>query len=93
MRISKILVIVFSLFYSLDLFSQQTWNEELITTPEKSNFIKTSTHEDVMKFLNVIQGQSKLVHIFSMGKSLEGTAYEYPLKDMIPKQAELESKQ
>ena len=26
------------------------------------------------------------------GKSLEGTAYEYPLKDIIPKQAELETK-
>ncbi len=26
------------------------------------------------------------------GKSLEGTAYDYPLKDMIPKQAELETK-
>jgi isoleucyl-tRNA synthetase len=26
------------------------------------------------------------------GKSLEGTAYEYPFKDIIPKQAELESK-
>jgi isoleucyl-tRNA synthetase len=27
-----------------------------------------------------------------LGKSLEGTAYDYPLKDMIPKQAELETK-
>ena len=27
-----------------------------------------------------------------VGKSLEGTGYEYPLKDMIPKQAELETK-
>jgi isoleucyl-tRNA synthetase len=26
------------------------------------------------------------------GKSLEGTGYEYPLKDIIPKQAELETK-
>jgi isoleucyl-tRNA synthetase len=26
------------------------------------------------------------------GKTLEGTAYDYPLKDMIPKQAELETK-
>ena len=26
------------------------------------------------------------------GKSLEGTAYDYPLKDLIPKQAELETK-
>jgi isoleucyl-tRNA synthetase len=26
------------------------------------------------------------------GKSLEGTAYDYPLKDIIPKQAELETK-
>ncbi len=27
-----------------------------------------------------------------MGKTLEGTAYDYPLKDIIPKQAELETK-
>ena len=27
-----------------------------------------------------------------LGKSLEGTAYDYPLKDLIPKQAELETK-
>jgi len=27
-----------------------------------------------------------------LGKSLEGTAYDYPLKDIIPKQAELETK-
>ncbi len=27
-----------------------------------------------------------------LGKNLEGTAYEYPLKDIIPKQAELETK-
>ncbi len=27
-----------------------------------------------------------------MGQALEGTAYEYPLKDLIPKQAELETK-
>ncbi len=27
-----------------------------------------------------------------MGEALEGTGYEYPLKDMIPKQAELETK-
>jgi len=72
MRFPKTLLVIFSLFVSIDLFSQQTWSEELMITPEKSNFVKTSTHEDVMKFLDAIQSKSKQIHVFSMGKSLEG---------------------
>jgi isoleucyl-tRNA synthetase len=45
--------------------------------------------EPVMAELEITKYQIKESIV---GKSLEGTAYEYPLKDMIPKQAELESK-
>ena len=45
--------------------------------------------EPVMQDLNITNYQ---VTESMMGKSLEGTAYDYPLKDLIPKQAELETK-
>jgi hypothetical protein len=44
----------------------------LILTPEKSDFVKTSTYSEVMDFLKVIQLQSQSIHLMSMGKSLEG---------------------
>lgn len=50
----------------------QLWPEELLITPEKSNFVKTSTHAEVMSFLKAIETQSENVHVFSMGKSKEG---------------------
>ena len=43
--------------------------------------------EPVMAELEIIKYQ---ITDSMLGKSLEGTAYEYPLKDMIPKQAENE---
>jgi isoleucyl-tRNA synthetase len=45
--------------------------------------------EPVMAELEIIKYQ---ITESMTGKSLEGTAYEYPLKDAIPKQAELETK-
>ena len=45
--------------------------------------------EPVMQELDIIKYQ---VTDEMSGKSLEGTAYDYPLKDLIPKQAELETK-
>ena len=45
--------------------------------------------EPVMQELDIIKYQ---VTEQMLGKSLEGTAYDYPLKDLIPKQAELETK-
>jgi hypothetical protein len=65
-----LLIILFFCFH--DSFSQASWTEDLLITPEKSNFIKTSTHEEVMKFLTAIRSKSNQVHVFSMGKSLEG---------------------
>ena len=45
--------------------------------------------EPVMQELEIFKYQ---VIETMLGKTLEGTAYDYPLKDLIPKQAELETK-
>ncbi len=45
--------------------------------------------DPVMQELDIIKYQ---VTETMLGKTLEGTAYDYPLKDLIPKQAELETK-
>jgi hypothetical protein len=66
----KILILL--LVFSHNLVAQQSWPEELILTPEKSNFEKTSTYSEVMSFLNAIKSKSNDVQIISMGKSLEG---------------------
>jgi hypothetical protein len=53
-------------------FAQTKWPESLIITPEKSNFVKTSTYAEVVGFLDEIKKLSGDVHLTSMGKSLEG---------------------
>jgi len=40
--------------------------------PEISNFIKTSTYQEVMDFLNTMQSQSGNLKLISMGQSTEG---------------------
>ncbi|MFZ6009392.1 MAG: M14 family metallopeptidase [Bacteroidota bacterium] len=52
--------------------AQQVWPPELILTPEQSNFVRTSTYDDVMRFINVIKDKSSNIHLISMGKSPEG---------------------
>ena len=52
--------------------AQRIWPEGLILTPEKSDFVKTSTYADVLTFLEAIKSSSQEVHLASMGKSLEG---------------------
>jgi hypothetical protein len=64
-----LLLLVSTVFFAQ---AQKTFSEDLLLTPEKTNFIKTSTHAEVLRFLQAIKGQSKNVHIMSMGKSLEG---------------------
>lgn len=54
------------------LFAQQTWFDDLIIAPEKSNFVKTSTYAEVMTFLEAIKSKSEHVQLLSMGKSQEG---------------------
>jgi hypothetical protein len=61
------------LFFSLQINAQdKIWSEDLITTPEKSNYQKTSTYADVVSFINAIQRESKLIHLEYMGTSKEG---------------------
>jgi hypothetical protein len=54
-----------------------TWTEDLLITPEKSNFEKTSTHAEVMNFLQAIQAKSPFIKLSSIGKSTMGK--EIPL--------------
>ena len=46
--------------------------DDLIITPEKSNFDKTSTYSDVMNFINAIKTKSPLIQVSSIGKSPMG---------------------
>jgi hypothetical protein len=59
-------------FFPYSLFAQPDWQDNLILTPEKSNFVKTSTYAEVVSFLNATKALSNNMHIISMGKSLEG---------------------
>ena len=52
--------------------AQTAWPEELVITPEKTDFVKTSTHAQVMAFLTEIASKTSKAHLISMGKSLEG---------------------
>ena len=59
--------------FCLQLTAQNTpWSEDLITTPEKSNYQKTSTYAEVMSFIKAIKSKSSLVHLEFMGTSMEG---------------------
>jgi hypothetical protein len=50
----------------------QSWSDDLILTPEKSNYEKTSTHADVMNFISAIKGKSSSIQVTSIGKSTGG---------------------
>ncbi|MFZ2905278.1 MAG: M14 family metallopeptidase [Cyclobacteriaceae bacterium] len=63
---------LFLFFISLPLAAQQNWSSDLILTPEKSNFVKTSTYAEVMSFLEAMKAKSNQVNVISMGKSQEG---------------------
>ncbi len=52
--------------------AQHVWPEGLILTPEKTDFVKTSTYAEVITFLDAIRSKSEEMHLTSMGKSLEG---------------------
>ena len=67
----KLSILILSVLPTI-LSAQHTWPEELIITPEKTNFEKTSTHKEVMDYLQAIQRLSKEVNVISMGKSQEG---------------------
>ncbi|HEY5823526.1 MAG TPA: M14 family metallopeptidase, partial [Cyclobacteriaceae bacterium] len=67
----KLILLILSLitFFSQ---AQKTVTEDLLLTPEKSNFVKTSTHSEVMSFIDAIKTKSSNLHVLSMGKSKEG---------------------
>jgi hypothetical protein len=50
----------------------QSWSEDLILTPEKSNYEKTSSHADVISFINAIKAKSQNIQVTSIGKSTGG---------------------
>lgn len=60
------------LLSSLYAPAQQLWPTSLILTPEKTDFVKTSTHAEVLAFLDALKTQSREVQVLSMGKSAEG---------------------
>ena len=72
MKISTVVLALFFIVVFVPLNAQTTWPEELLLTPEKSNFVKTSTYAEVMLFVNAIKEKSSKAHVISMGKSSEG---------------------
>lgn len=59
-------------FLCLQAQKKNVWPESLMLTPEKSNFEKTSTHGDLMNFLNNIKGMSPDIRVSSIGTSTLG---------------------
>lgn len=52
--------------------AQQVWTDDLILTPERSNFEKTSSYGDVMSFINTIKAKGQDIAVTSIGKSTLG---------------------
>ncbi len=57
--------------------TKQAFTDDLILTPERSNFDKTSTYGDVMNFINAIKTKSPFIQVSTIGKSPMGK--EIPL--------------
>ncbi|MCB9251583.1 MAG: M14 family metallopeptidase [Flavobacteriales bacterium] len=58
-------------FWHVNGSAQSYFSDSLILTPEKSKFQKTSTHSDVMRFLDAAKKKSDKIHVFNMGYSKE----------------------
>lgn len=50
----------------------QEWPSELLTKPERTSYMETSTYAEVMMFIEEVKKGSDYVTQVSMGKSLEG---------------------
>jgi hypothetical protein len=72
MKTCTAVLMIFWTSFSLVANAQASWPEELLLTPEKTNFIKTSTYAEVTQFINSIKNKTPNVHVISMGKSPEG---------------------
>jgi len=69
----KRIIIAFLCFTALQTSAQQhTWPNELITTPVKTNYQKTSTYPEVMSYIATLQKKSDLLHLEYMATSKEG---------------------
>jgi dipeptidyl-peptidase-4 len=69
----KIFLLFFILsVFNLNLFAQIPY--ELLTTPEKTAFDKTSTSEEVLAFIDAVKKKSDLVHIETLLVSDSGLA-------------------
>ena len=68
MRLSYLLLLCFLAFSA----TAQNMPKGLLTTPELSNYEKTSTYADVMNFIDEVSKNTNKVTRLSMGKSLEG---------------------
>ncbi len=64
-----ILQIVFFISFSA---SAQQWPAELMTKPERTSYMETSTYAEVMAFISEVQKGSEYATQISMGESLEG---------------------
>jgi hypothetical protein len=72
MKISTAILVPLFTVFSIALNAQASWPEDLILTPERSSFVKTSTYAEVMMFISSIKKKSSNAHVISMGKSPEG---------------------
>lgn len=72
MKISRRIILLWFILASQLLQAQTSWPAELILTPEKSEFLKTSSYDDVSNFLAQLKLRSKEIYLISMGKSFEG---------------------
>jgi len=75
----KKLAFILSICISISTIAQQPASipAALMITPEKSNFEKTSSHADVMQFLNTIKTMSPYIQVGSIGKSTLGKDIPY----------------
>jgi len=67
----RVFSLILGFYLSLQLQAQFQGIDSLLLTPEKTDFQKTSTYQDVINFIGQLQKHSKNVHVFSMGKSKE----------------------
>src|SRR5476651_313922 len=68
----KRILILSLLITCLQSQAQTNWTDDLVLTPERSNFDKTSTHADVMSFINAIKSKSPYIQVTTIGKSTMG---------------------
>ncbi|MCK5820508.1 MAG: T9SS type A sorting domain-containing protein [Bacteroidales bacterium] len=71
-RLFLISLLVF-LSSGIFVFAQDVgFNDNLITRPERTQYLETSLHVDVMRFVNALDANSDLVHLEIMGTSYQG---------------------